>query len=243
MELLGVGEIDVAARELDALGFADTSAAPELLWGVALLYSRAGSAKLSHALARRILGKSPARYPAGAWAEAWRLAYPEPYQKIVQREATKNAVDPQLIYAIMREESAFDPDAESPADAHGLMQLIVPTAKDAARPLGLPYDRKALRKPEVNITLGVRTLAKYAAHFPQNPLLAIPAYNAGPGNPRRWLKERPTTDFDIWVDSIPFVETRRYTKRVLASRGTYALLYAPETAANFLRLPSSVAQP
>ncbi|HEY1535606.1 MAG TPA: lytic transglycosylase domain-containing protein, partial [Polyangiaceae bacterium] len=143
-------------------------------------------------------------------------------------------------YAIMREESAFDPDAESPADAYGLMQLIVPTAKTMARPLGLPFDRASLKRPSVNVALGSSVLAKYAAAFPENELLAIPAYNAGPNNPKRWLRERPNADFDIWVELIPFVETRRYIKRVLSSRAAYAFLYQRGDFEAFARLPSKV---
>jgi soluble lytic murein transglycosylase len=76
--------------------------------------------------------------------------------------------------------------------------------------------------------------------FPENPLLGIPAYNAGPNRARAWLAARPSADFDLWVELIPYLETRRYTKRVLASRATYAFLYgsSPEEAA--LSLPERV---
>jgi soluble lytic murein transglycosylase len=239
LELFGVGDLDDGARELDALGLADSSR-PELLWGLSKLYAEAGSVKLSHAAARRALSASPSTWPADAWIDAWKLAYPAPYHDIVEREAKRTTLNPALIYAIMREESAFDPDAESLADAYGLMQLIVPTAKTMARPLGLPFDRNALKRPSVNVALGSSVLAKYANAFPENPLLAIPAYNAGPQNPRRWLRERPNADFDIWVELIPYVETRRYVKRVLSSRAAYAFLYARQDFESFAKLPAKV---
>jgi soluble lytic murein transglycosylase len=239
LELFGVGDLDDGARELDALGLADSSR-PELLWGLSKLYAEAGSVKLSHAAARRALSASPSTWPADAWVDAWKLAYPAPYADIVTREAKRTALNSALIYAIMREESAFDPEAESPADAFGLMQLIVPTAKSMARPLGLPFDRNALKRPSVNVALGASVLAKYASAFPENPLLSIPAYNAGPLNPRRWLRERPNADFDIWVELIPYVETRRYVKRVLSSRAAYAFLYKREDFENFATLPAKV---
>src|SRR5450432_3153416 len=154
--------------------------------------------------------------------------------------AKRSALSPALIYAIMREESAFDPDAESPADAYGLMQLIVPTAKTMARPLGLPFDRNSLKRPSVNVALGASALAKYSDAFPENTLLSIAAYNAGPLNPRRWLRERPNADFDIWVELIPFVETRRYMKRVLSSRAAYAFLYRRDEFEGFASLPAKV---
>jgi soluble lytic murein transglycosylase len=239
LELFGVGDLEDGARELDALGLADSSR-PELLWGLSKLYAEAGSVKLSHAAARRALSASPSSWPADAWIDAWKLAYPAPYAEIVAREAKRTALTPALIYAVMREESAFDPEAESPAEAYGLMQLIVPTAKTMARPLGLPFDRIALKRPSVNVALGASVLAKYAGAFPENPLLSIPAYNAGPLNPRRWLRERPNADFDIWVELIPYVETRRYVKRVLSSRAAYAFLYAREDFESFVTLPVKV---
>jgi soluble lytic murein transglycosylase len=239
LELFGVGDLEDGARELDALGLADSSR-PELLWGLSKLYAEAGSVKLSHAAARRALSASPSSWPADAWVDAWKLAYPAPYHDIVEREAKRTTLSPALIYAIMREESAFDPDAESPADAYGLMQLIVPTAKTMARPLGLPFDRNSLKRPSVNVALGASVLAKYAGAFPENQLLSIPAYNAGPLNPRRWLRERPNADFDIWVELIPYVETRRYVKRVLSSRAAYAFLYKREDFEGFATLPAKV---
>ncbi|HEX3773092.1 MAG TPA: transglycosylase SLT domain-containing protein [Polyangiaceae bacterium] len=239
LELFGVGDLDDGARELDALGLGET-ARPELLWGLSKLYADAGSVKLSHAAARRALSASPSSWPADAWLDAWKLAYPAPYHEIVEREAKRTALNPALIYAIMREESAFDPDAESPADAYGLMQLIVPTAKTMARPLGLPFDRNSLKRPNVNVALGASVLAKYASAFPEDPLLAIPAYNAGPLNPKKWLHERPNADFDIWVELIPYVETRRYMKRVLSSRAAYAFLYQREAFAEFATLPAKI---
>jgi soluble lytic murein transglycosylase len=237
MELFTVGDTESAERELSSLGFTDPGSLPDVLWGVALLYARVGSTKISHSIARRVLGSSPARWPSGAWSAAWQLAYPRPYESIVDQEAKKNDLSKWLVYAIMREESAFDPDAQSPANAHGLMQLIVPTAKMFARPLGLPYDRTALRRPPVNIALGTRALKSFSDKFAENPLLGIAAYNAGPGAPLRWRKERPDGDFDVWVELIPYLETRRYIKRVLSSRAAYGYLYEPERSEELIRLP------
>jgi soluble lytic murein transglycosylase len=71
-------------------------------------------------------------------------------------------------------------------------------------------------------------------------LLAIPAYNAGPNRVRAWLRDRPSTDFDVWVELIPFLETRRYVKRVLASRAAYAFLDDPAHGVAALELPKKV---
>jgi soluble lytic murein transglycosylase len=238
MELLRIGELDSAVKELDALGLRKEGIGSEILWGIALLYERAGFSKFSAALTRKRLGEVSRRWPVGQWAKAWELAFPRPHLALVQREAAAAGVEPALAYAIMREESAFDADAVSSANAYGLMQLIVPTAKAVARPAGLPYGPDALKRPRVNVALGCRELARLAALFPGNPLLVVPAYNAGPGRPQRWLRERPSLDFDLWVERIPFLETRRYTKRVLSSRAVYSYLYERELAAARLRLPA-----
>ncbi len=240
MELLRTGEFDFAHREIALLGLSTSEVAPRVLWGIALLYARAGSAKLSHAVARGLLSDWLARWPAGDWVRAWELAFPRPYRPWIEAQTKRNGIPESLAYAVMREESAFDPDVVSPADAHGLMQLIVPTAREFARPLGLPYDPRSLKRPQVNVALGCRVLGQLTARFSKNPLLAIPAYNAGPGRPARWLKERPHVDFDVWVELIPFNETRRYTKRVLASRAAYAYLYERETADLAMALPSKL---
>jgi soluble lytic murein transglycosylase len=137
----------------------------------------------------------------------------------------------------MREESAFDPGAVSPANAYGLMQVISPTAKRFGREAGLPYDRRALTTPNVSIAIGTRVLSNYQGYFPEDPLLAIPGYNAGPGRPKRWAKDFPSVDFDVWVELIPYRETRLYTKRVLASRAAYAFLYYQTPDSDPLRLP------
>ena len=238
LELAAVGELDWVRAELSALS-AD-SAAPEVLFNAAVLYARAGAVKLSSDAARSVLGKMPPRFPAGDWLQAWKLAYPRPYAELVGEQAKKNALSPSLIYAIMREESACDPDAESAADAYGLMQLILPTARLAAKPLGLPHDRISLKRPSVNISLGARVLAKYTGQFPEDPLLAIAAYNAGPGAAQRWRKERPGMSFDVWVELIPYVETRRYIKRVLGSAAVYAIVYDEGEQGAALSLPRAV---
>jgi soluble lytic murein transglycosylase len=237
LELLSVGEVESARRELELSGLSSGSAAPPVLWGIGLLYAKAGLDREAHTVVRGLLSDWLHRWPAGDWVKAWELAFPRPYEKFVQKEALRSQIGEALIYAVMREESAFDPAAESPASAYGLMQLIEPTARSMAKPLGLPSTPHALKQPSINIALGARTLSKLGAGFEKNPVLAIPGYNAGPGRPRRWLKERPATDFDVWVELIPIRETRRYTKRVLAARAAYAAVYYPDQLDAALVMP------
>lgn len=243
MELLRQEEVVLAKREFDTLKFDANSASPAVFWGMALLYARAGAANQSHAIARGLLTDWLRRWPVGDWTKAWQIAFPRPHRGVVERETKRSGVPESLVYAVMREESAFDPAAVSPADAYGLMQLIVPTAKSVAGGLNLPFDSESLKRPHVNVALGCRFLQKLLGRFEQNPWLVIPAYNAGPGRPERWLRERPHLDFDLWVETIPFLETRRYTKRVLASQAAYALLYAPDTADSTLAMPIKLTPP
>jgi peptidoglycan lytic transglycosylase len=238
LELLRQGDIDSARREFEALNLFGSEATPPVLWGVATLYARAGSARHSHALPRWQMVDWLERWPTGSWKQAWDIAYPRPHIDAVTLEAKRQGVEPSLVYAVMREESAFDAGAVSSANAYGLMQLISPTARAMAKPAGLPYDRRALTTPEISIALGSRVLASYRDRFfPDDPLLTIPGYNAGPGRPMRWIKDWPSVDFDVWVELIPFRETRRYTKRVLASRASYGFLYYRSPELDPLRLP------
>jgi soluble lytic murein transglycosylase len=227
LELLRQNDIDSARRELDFLDLIGPDAPPSMLWSVASLYSRAGSARYSHAVPRWQLVDWLQRWPVGPWRQAWEIAFPRPHMEMVSAEAKRQGVAEELVYAVMREESAFDPGAVSPANAFGLMQVISPTARRFGKEVGLPYDRRALVTPRVSIAIGTRVLSSYQSRFPSDPLLVIPSYNAGPGRPKRWAKDWPSVDFDVWVELIPYRETRRYTKRVLASRATYAYLYYP----------------
>jgi len=236
LELLRVGELEEGRRVLESMGLADDER-DSMLWAMALLYDRAGDARSGHQILRGRLTDWLAHYPAGPWRAAWEVGFPKPYAEIVHKESLATSVPESLIYGVMREESTFDPRAESPARAFGLMQLIEPTARMVGKPLGLRPTRESLFVPKLNIQLGARVLKELLKMFKENPALAIPGYNAGPGRPRRWLAERPSIDFDLWVELIPIRETRRYMKRVLASQAAYAFLYGPVPDGATLLLP------
>lgn len=242
MELLRVGDGARGRAVLDRVGLT-ASADDTLLWGLALLYDRAGEVQFAHGIARGRLSDWLGHYPEGDWLRPWEIGFPRPYEDIVRRESARTGVPEWFIYGVMREESTFDAAVKSHADAYGLMQLIVPTARAIGAKYGLPSSPDALKRPAVNIALGSRVLESLGRQFKDNPALAIPGYNAGPGRPRRWLRERPDTDFDLWVELIPIRETRRYTKRVLASRAAYAFLYYRAEAERALRLPLRLTPP
>jgi soluble lytic murein transglycosylase len=237
VRLLEVGEIDSARREAHSGGLVSDGVDSEVLWTVAWAYDRAGAPELGHSLSRTRLVDYREHWPAGRWRLAWQVAFPRVWEAFVARESEATHVPAPLTWAVMREESAFNPDARSVADAIGLMQLIAPTARATARGTLLPYDEEALRRPEISIALGTRLLSSLRASFPATPALAIAAYNGGTRAVRRWLGEHGGDDFDVFVERIPFEETRTYIKRVLASQAAYAYLYAPAALAELLALP------
>ncbi len=241
VELLRQGENDPGRREFASLMKDEPPA--EVVWAVASMYARLGLVKESHSLVKFRATDWLSHYPVGRWRDAWQMAYPRPFSRVVDREAADSKIPAALGYAIMREESAFDPEAVSPAHAYGLMQIITPTAKRLAKDAGLVFRQSDLTTPETNIKLGCRFLGELRSRFSSNPHLAISAYNAGPGAPQRWLANRTSNDFDIWVEQIPFEETRRYTKRVLTSFAAYSFLYEEGGSPDSLALPKDVAPP
>ena len=147
--------------------------------------------------------------------------FPTPYAPLFAQQAHTNDVDPALLQAIARRESTFAADTRSPAGAIGLMQLMPPTARQVSRALKLKRPRTSdLKNPDLNIRLGSRYLADMLKRYHGNPAMALAAYNAGPGAVDRWLPE-VETDADIWIDTIPFKETRRYVRTVLEYRAIY----------------------
>lgn len=158
----------------------------------------------------------------GYW-EDLELRFPLEHESDVRKYAQKRQLDISWVYGVIRQESAFNPSVRSHAGAMGLMQLMPATASYVAKRL-LSWKRKPRRadlvKPATNIELGTRYLADVLQRLGDNPVLATAAYNAGPHRVDRWLPENQLPA-DIWVELIPFRETRRYVERVF----TYAAIY------------------
>ena len=144
----------------------------------------------------------------------YELLYPRPFDAEVRRGAEMTGLPQSLIYAVIRQESLYRADAASSANALGLMQLLPSTAKTTARRAGLPAPSPAsLLQPSVNVPLGSSFL-NYLLHRADGQWpLAIAGYNAGPAAARRWLAPSPV-ETDVWVENIPFNETRAYVQRV-----------------------------
>jgi soluble lytic murein transglycosylase len=145
------------------------------------------------------------------------IRFPLAYQNNILNTAKSVTIRPEWLYAITRQESAFGQDAYSPVGARGLMQLMPGTAKNVARKMGLNYSKSDLFKPEKNIALGSNYLKTLLDDFQGNHILATAAYNAGPQRVKSWLnKQNLALPHDIWIETLPFHETRNYIQNVLA---------------------------
>lgn len=161
---------------------------------------------------------------AGIRAEAWdvlELRFPTPMTKTFSQFAQARALDPSLLYALARQESALYPKAKSPVGAMGLMQLMPATAKHTAKKWGYPQPRpQQLVEPTLNIRLGSAYLRELLDQYQGNRVLATAAYNAGPGRVRQWRSDAGMP-MDAWVESIPYRETRHYVQNVLVYNVIY----------------------
>lgn len=149
-------------------------------------------------------------------------------------------VEPSLALAITRQESEFDPNARSSANATGLMQLLPSTAERTAQRHGIAYTHSILEMPELNVTLGSLYLGQIISGFDGSYILGIASYNAGPANVRRWIATygAPPKTLDgalRWIESIPFGETRNYVMRVLENLQVYRALETPDAPPRLTR--------
>ncbi len=150
------------------------------------------------------------------------IRYPLPYQETFETYSTQASIAPTWAYGIARSESLFMRDVKSNAGAIGLMQLMPATGRDVAKKIKLPFaGLTTLVDPVSNILLGTTYLGQMSARYGGNQVLATAAYNAGPHRVDRWLPENGELDARVWIENIPFNETRKYVKRVLAAQAIF----------------------
>lgn len=153
------------------------------------------------------------------------LRFPLAYTDVFQRISHTTTVPQPFLLAVARQESAFDPQARSSANARGLMQLLHPTATLVARRAGLGEPSTTdLYDPAVNVALGGHHLARLLDRYGNRRPLAAAAYNAGEGRVDRWIRDKDGQPMDVWIETIPFGETRNYVKNVLAFTQVYSQL-------------------
>lgn len=159
------------------------------------------------------------------------IRFPLTYREQIDRHAEQLQMDTHLLLALARQESALAEDAISPAGARGLMQLMPTTARQVARKHNIPFNGNGdLMDPDKNIELGTRYYRDMLDRFDNNRILATAAYNAGPHRVNQWLQKSDRhLPYDIWIETIPFKETRNYVQNVLAFSAIYAHLMGNHT--------------
>ncbi len=179
--------------------------------------------------------------PETRWV--WDMGFPRPHAANVEAAEDASQLPRHYLFAIMRQESGFNPRDVSTARAIGLLQMIPPTTRRVARTLGLPFREEMLFDPAYNIRVGGwyigRLYAQYGAVLPRS----IGAYNAGPGAMGRWVREFGTEPLDVFVERIPFDETRTYVRRVVQNLARYRYLYGPREGDSPLVLPLTAEAP
>ena len=161
------------------------------------------------------------------------LRFPTRHRKLIHSNAHRYGIDPSWVYGVVRQESAFMADARSAVGALGLMQLMPSTGRRVARELNIKITgNSSILEIDNNIRLGTAYLRKILDGYDGNSVLATAAYNAGPHRVREWLPKRDDLAADIWVETIPFKETRNFVKNVLA----FAVVYDYRLGATQQRL-------
>ncbi len=162
----------------------------------------------------------------GAWnLRLLRIVFPFPHREVIVRESRARGLDPFFVAGLIRQESMFHPSIASSAGAIGLMQLLPGTAQEVARSLGIRYERARLDDPEYNVRLGTQYLAQMLRRFDGRAEDALSAYNAGPGRITQWRQRPEYRDRDVFMEHIPFRETRHYVKVVQQNKRIYTALY------------------
>ena len=166
-------------------------------------------------------------FPAQNTIEYWKLAFPTGFSSIVSKISEHITFSPFLIFSLIRAESNFKPDVVSPANAKGLMQIIPYTGKQIAKKINdKEFNINDLFDPKTNIAFGTWYLSSLIEKFNGNTILAIPSYNAGPHTVKKWLRQFGALKIDEFIETIPYIETRDYVKKVVQNYGVYKTLYS-----------------
>jgi soluble lytic murein transglycosylase len=176
--------------------------------------------QLSFKVPAALLATAPG--PKNSWG--WDCAFPTPHRRHVESAAEAAHIQADLLWAVMRQESGFDPEAISPARAVGLLQLMPATAKAVATTASLPHEEQWLVRPEHNVSLGARYLRALLDTWGGNVTFAVGAYNAGSDAMMRWKGRAQGESLDVFVETIPFLETRGYIVRVMGNYARYGFL-------------------
>jgi soluble lytic murein transglycosylase len=215
-----------------ALAILRTDPGPEMRWEA----SREWAWYLRGMDDRQLLAAAEFARQQGAWDRAiataerarsqrdFTLLFPAPYRDVVSAKTRAAALDDAWVYALIRQESRFVAEARSVTGALGLMQLMPATARWVARKTDQPYQPARVTHPETNVTLGVNYLKIVANALDNHPALTFAAYNAGPKRARKW-RDSQALEGAIYVETIPFGETRDYVKKVMSNVVYYSIIF------------------
>lgn len=212
---------------LEELGRASEAApaSPRINLAIARVHRASNHNLLAFSALRRSFPDYSQMKPEEMTREEWDVFYPLVHWDIIVAEARAKRLDPYQVAGLIRQESVFDPRAVSPANAYGLMQLLVPTGRQLARRYGVTrtVTTETLFEPRLNIQLGTGYLKDQLDEFGRIEYAAA-AYNAGPGRAVRWRAELPV-EIDEWAEAVPFKETRGYVQGVVRNTLQYKRLY------------------
>ncbi len=173
--------------------------------------------------------------PGGENLPVWKLAHPQPFADLIDGYEQSHDVPDLLAFAVMQTESRFNPGATSWAGARGLIQLMPATAQGVAKKAGMKVSKEDLYDPATNLNLGMRYLSGLVGRYGGGPgavALAIPSYNAGAGAVDKWLAKRGSWDLDLFIEAIPYDETRKYTQSVFGRWWAYRWIYGEGSPAD-----------
>lgn len=210
---------------------------------LALVHNRMGNLRLGINAMRRAYPQFLAAGGEELPRDILRIIFPLDYWPLLEGHARANGIDPFVLAALAAQESTFDPEIRSPANAVGLLQIIPPTGRRLARRVGMKgFTERALTNPEINAKLGARYFGDMYKEF-GGYHFALAGYNAGEHRVKRWNSEAPGLPQDEWIDNIPYFETQNYVKRILGTAEDYRRLYGDGRAVPAAPRKSATAGP
>ncbi len=186
------------------------------------LYASSGNRDLMYRSIRRAYPQLATVEQDTVPAYFLRMYFPTDYHDTIRKEAKKRGLAPELVMALILQESYYNPKARSAVGATGLMQIMPATGKEIGKRIHGFFSVTRLEDPKTNIELGTYYLSTLVRLFGNNDYLAVASYNAGQGNVAKWRRAAPGKPIDEFLEAIPFPETRNYVKRVTMLRSSYA---------------------
>jgi len=231
LRLVQLGLIGLARTELQLIGDDEAIDQRDLMALSGVLRTQEGNPRDAVKLLRSAFPQLGGPYQGDVPGPVLAAYYPFLYREAIEENAKRTRLPPHLVAGIIRQESAFDPRAESWAGARGLMQLMPATAKEVAGKLGRPHNPSRLFDPDYSVLLGSTYFRETLDRFDGNVELALAGYNGGPNRIRRlWREAGPDAELDYFLESLEIQESQDYVKRILVLADSYRQLYWSDQA-------------